>query len=69
MLDDKESIFKRIKVQGFPPFFDKKAPKASFEKIFKERSALYKKTADTIILCKGKSIKEIAEEITNKIQQ
>lgn len=39
-------VYSRIRQKGFPPFFDKKSPKKSFESLLKKRTPVYKKVAD-----------------------
>lgn len=41
-----DDLFGRIRRKGFPPFFDKKSPRRTFDELYKRRTPVYRRTAD-----------------------
>ena len=56
-------LFRKIEKEGFPPFFDKKDPRRSFDELYETRTKYYKVSADIIFDGVDKDDLTIKEEL------
>ncbi len=69
LFDKKRILYKRVKKSGIPPFLDKKNPKKSFFKLFKERNKIYNKISDIKVKkYRNKSIQDNSNKIIKEVK-
>ena len=60
-------LYARIKQKGFPPFIDKKRPRASFNELLAKRAPVYEKIADLSVDNTDRKPMECVNEIIEKL--
>jgi len=60
-------LYARIKQKGFPPFIDKKRPRASFDELLAKRKPVYEKIADLSVDNSDRKPMECVKEIIEKL--
>lgn len=63
----KEVLWDRIMRGGLPPFLDGENPRLTFEKLFEQRDAIYRKLANLIVDNSDRDPVLVADEIAQKI--
>lgn len=67
---EEDALFKRIVVDGIPPFLESNDPKVTFHKLFAERNAKYSNIADFMLqLSDSNSVKENSAVLAEYLQQ
>jgi shikimate kinase len=63
---DEDVLFARISSSGIPPFLAGDDPRAAFHRVYKTRTALYRKKADLTVNMRGKNPEEALEELASR---
>jgi shikimate kinase len=65
-----DALFKRIVVDGIPPFLESKDPKKTFHELYTERNAKYSNIADFVLqLSDSNTVKENSAVLAEYLQQ